>query len=92
MTRALLDKALQELDAQIVQLGSLVDTALAQALEALEVGDQDKAGAVVVSDTPIDDLHVAIEKLTFPGFGPATAARRARFAPPHLARADSDRS
>jgi len=65
MTRALLDKALQELDAQIVQLGSLVANALAQTLEALEVGDQDKAGAVVVSDTPIDDLHLAIEKLTF---------------------------
>ncbi|HET7639764.1 MAG TPA: PhoU domain-containing protein, partial [Ktedonobacteraceae bacterium] len=62
MTRALLDKELQELDAQVIRLGSLVDDALAQALAALETADQDKAGAVVVSDTPIDDLHLAIEE------------------------------
>jgi phosphate transport system protein len=65
MTRALLDKELQNLDAQIMRLGSLVDDALAQALEALEMGDQDKAGAVVRSDRPIDDLHLAIEEHTF---------------------------
>jgi phosphate transport system protein len=65
MIRALLDKELHDLDAQMMRLGSLVDTALAQALEALETGDQDKAGMVVVSDAPIDDLHVAIEEHTF---------------------------
>jgi phosphate transport system protein len=65
MTRTVLDKELQDLDAQMIRLGSLVDTALAQALEALKTGDQDKAGAVVVSDTPIDDLHTAIEDHTF---------------------------
>ena len=65
MTRALLDKELHDLDAQVMRLGSLVDTALAQALEALETGDQDKAGIVVVSDAPIDDLHLAIEEHTF---------------------------
>jgi phosphate transport system protein len=48
-----------------MRLGSLVDDALAQALEALEMGDQDKAGAVVMSDTPIDDLHLAVEEHTF---------------------------
>jgi phosphate transport system protein len=55
MGRMLLDKELQELDAQMVGLGSLVDIALAQALEAFETGDQDKAGMVVVSDTLIDE-------------------------------------
>lgn len=65
MTRALLDKELQELDAQVIRLGSLVDDALAQALAALETADQDKAGAVVMSDTPIDDLHLAIEEHAF---------------------------
>ncbi len=34
MTRVLLDKELHDLDAQVMRLGSLVDTALAQALEA----------------------------------------------------------
>src|SRR6266571_3829014 len=62
MTRILLDKELHDLDAQLMRLGSLVDTALAQALEAVETGDQDKAGIVVVSDAPIDDLHLAIEE------------------------------
>jgi len=61
----LLDKELQDLDAQMIRLGSLVDAALAQALLALEMNDQDRAGAVVVSDTPIDDLHLAIEEHTF---------------------------
>src|SRR6266851_5064797 len=40
MTRVLLDKELHDLDAQLMRLGSLVDTALAQALEALETSDQ----------------------------------------------------
>ena len=65
MLRALVDNELQNLDAQMIRLGSLVDAALAQALEALEMGDQDKAGTVVVSDTPIDDLHLAIEERAF---------------------------
>ena len=62
MARELLDHELQGLDAQVIQLGTLVDAALAQALQALEMGDQDRAGTVVVSDTTIDDLHGAIEE------------------------------
>lgn len=65
MSRELLENALQELDGQVIRLGSWVDDALAQALEALETSDQDRAGAVVVADTPIDDLHLAIEEGTF---------------------------
>ncbi len=65
MTRAKLDKALQELDTQMRRLGSLVEHALAQALEALEMGDQGKAGAVIASDRPIGDLRLAIEEQTF---------------------------
>jgi phosphate transport system protein len=62
MRRVLLDKVLQELDGQVIQLGSLVEYALARALEALETRDQDVAGAVVVADTTIDDLHLTIEE------------------------------
>src|SRR5437016_6142870 len=62
MRRVLLDTALQELDAQVIQLGSLVEHALVRALEALETRDQDMAGAVVRADTTIDDLHLAIEE------------------------------
>ncbi len=62
MTRMLLDKELQELDAQILRLGSLVDDALRQALEALETGDLAKAGMVIEGDTIIDSLRAAIEE------------------------------
>ncbi len=65
MTRALLDKALQDRDALMRQLGALVEHALSQVLEALEMGDQDKADAVTVSDMPIDNLHLAVEGHTF---------------------------
>jgi phosphate transport system protein len=44
MSRALVDNELQDLDAQMIRLGSLVDAALAEALEALEMGDQDRFG------------------------------------------------
>jgi phosphate transport system protein len=65
MSTELVENALQELDGQVMRLGSWVDDALAQALEALETSDQDRAGAVVVADTPIDELHLAIEEGTF---------------------------
>jgi phosphate transport system protein len=62
MSRTLLDKELHELDAQILRLGSLVDDALGQALEALETGDLAEAGMVIEGDTIIDSLRVAIEE------------------------------
>src|SRR5438270_3411005 len=64
MARTLLDKELHELDAQIIQLGSLVDDALAKALEALETGDQAQSGMVIEADTIIDSLRAAIEEHT----------------------------
>jgi phosphate transport system protein len=64
MARTLLDKELHELDAQIIHLGSLVDDALAKALEALETGDQAKSGMVIEADTIIDSLRAAIEEHT----------------------------
>ena len=62
MARTLLDKELHELDTQIVRLGSLVDDALAKALEALETGDLAKSGLVIEGDTIVDSLRVAIEE------------------------------
>ncbi len=64
MARTLLDKELQELDAQIIRLGSLVDDALTKALEALETGDIAKSGMVIEADTVIDSLRMAIEEHT----------------------------
>ncbi len=64
MARTLLDKELQELDAQIIRLGSLVDDALAKALEALESGDLAISGLVIEADAVIDSLRAAIEEHT----------------------------
>src|SRR5712691_9538210 len=62
MTRKILDKELQELDGQIIQLGSLVVDALEKALQALETGDLAQAGRVIEGDVLIDSLRVAVEE------------------------------
>src|SRR5579883_440284 len=64
MTRTLLDKELQELDAQIQRLGTLVDEALGKALEALQTGDLAKAGIVIEADSIIDSLRATVEEHT----------------------------
>jgi len=64
MARTLLDKELRDLDAQLIRLGSLVDDALAKALEALETGDLAKSGLVIEGDTIVDSLRMAIEEHT----------------------------
>ena len=62
MTRTILDNDLQELDAQVMHLGTLVEHALSLALKALEESDQEKAEVVVEGDNAIDDMHLAIEE------------------------------
>jgi phosphate transport system protein len=64
VARTLLDKELQELDTQIIRLGSLVDDALAKALETLETGDLAISGLVIEADAVIDSLRAAIEEHT----------------------------
>lgn len=64
MTRTILDDELQNLDAQIVKLGTMVDDALGKALEAMETGDQAKAGMVIEADALADSLRSAIEEHT----------------------------
>ncbi|HEY3993234.1 MAG TPA: PhoU domain-containing protein [Ktedonobacteraceae bacterium] len=64
MTRTILDDELQDLDAQIVKLGTMVDDALGKALEAMETGDQAKAGMVIEADALADSLRSAIEEHT----------------------------
>ena len=64
MSRTTLDKELQELDDQIIRLGSLVDEALAKVLEALATEDLAKAGMVIEGDTIIDSLRASVEEHT----------------------------
>ena len=62
MTRKILDQELQELDNQIIKLGSLVDEALEAVLQALETGDLAQAGKVIEGDVLIDSLRAAVEE------------------------------
>lgn len=64
MTRTILDTELQDLDAQIIKLGQLVDDALGKALEAMGTGNQATAGMVIEADAMIDSLRAAIEEHT----------------------------
>ena len=64
MTRTILDTELHALDAQIVELGRLVDEALGTVLEALETGDQARSGMVIEADALIDSLRRACEEHT----------------------------
>ncbi len=65
MAEILLEEELHELDIQVMRLGSLVEDALAKALEALEAGNQEEADAVIVSDDTVDELRTAIEDHIF---------------------------
>jgi phosphate transport system protein len=62
MTRSILDTELRQLDEQIIHLGTLVDEALGQVLEALETGDIAKSGLVIESDAAIDSLRATVEE------------------------------
>jgi phosphate transport system protein len=68
MTRTLRDKELQELHTQMMQLHALVEHALAEALQALEMGDRAKASAVITADNTIKELKRAIQERTFRSF------------------------
>ena len=65
MTRTMLDVQLHEISTGIIKLGTLVETALEQALQAVQSGDQALCGLVIASDRTIDDLRVEVERLAF---------------------------
>jgi phosphate transport system protein len=62
MARTMLDKELNELNAQIVRLGSTGCEALKKALEAFEAGDLAKCGMVIEMDPLIDSMRTAVEE------------------------------
>ncbi|MBA2681306.1 MAG: PhoU family transcriptional regulator, partial [Ktedonobacteraceae bacterium] len=65
MARTTLDTQLQTINEKINELGTLADTTLGQALEAIRTGDQSLSGLVIAADEPIEDLRTQIEQLTF---------------------------
>ncbi len=65
MARTRLDEELEELNEQIVRLGSLVDTALERALEALKTRDLAICGLVIAAENIIDDLRKEVAQHAF---------------------------
>jgi phosphate transport system protein len=65
MARTRLDEGLEELNVQIVHLGSRVDTALERALEALKTRDLAICGLVIASENIIDDLRKEVAQHAF---------------------------
>jgi phosphate transport system protein len=62
MTRQAFEQDLRELHAEIVRMGSLVESAIGDAVEALEKLDADQAKRVIEADDAIDDMEHAIER------------------------------
>lgn len=62
-TRQAFEMELAQLHAEIVRMGSLVESAIGGAVEALERMDADQARAVLAMDDAIDDMERSIEKL-----------------------------
>jgi phosphate transport system protein len=65
MARPILDARLQEIRIGIIHLATLVETALAQALDAIPEGDQALCGQVMASESTIDDLRCQLERFAF---------------------------
>ncbi len=65
MARTVLDAQLHEISIETIKLGTLVATALSQALQALQSRDQALYSQVIESDNTIDTLRFEVERLAF---------------------------
>ncbi len=65
MARTILDAQLHEISTGTIQLGTLVKTALEQALQAMQSGDQALCSQVIEADSAIDNLRFEVERLAF---------------------------
>lgn len=65
MTRTILDTQLQEINTGIIQIGTLVRTALEQALTASQSGDQVLCERIITADHTIDTLRFEVDRLAF---------------------------
>src|SRR5258708_35069416 len=65
MARTTLDTQLHEIRAKMNHLGSLVETALEQALQAVQNDDQALCGLVIASDSLVDEARSEVERLAF---------------------------
>jgi phosphate transport system protein len=65
MARTRLDAQLHEIETKILLLGTLVEAALEQALQAVQSRDQGLCVLVIASDQAINGLRFTIERLAF---------------------------
>jgi phosphate transport system protein len=65
VTRVILDAQLRQISAGIIQLGTHVETALSQAIQAVQSGDQALCSQVIEADSAINDLRFEVEHLAF---------------------------
>jgi phosphate transport system protein len=65
MARTHLDTQLQDIRTAIIRLGTLVETALSRALQAVQSEDQALCSLVITTDPLIDDLRSHVERLAF---------------------------
>lgn len=56
------DEELARLNEHIARMGGLAETQLADALQAILDGDEEKAKRVVEDDTQVDDVHMQVEE------------------------------
>ena len=64
-TRARFDRELTELQERILEMGSLVETAVARGLQALVDGDADLARQVIAADADLNKMRYEIEGLCY---------------------------
>ncbi len=65
MARTTLDTQLHEIRTRIIQLGTLVETALEQAIQAVQSSNLALCGLVIESDGTIDEVRSEVEQLAF---------------------------
>jgi phosphate transport system protein len=61
-TRRVLDRELQQIQDDLLRMGSLIDTAIGNALRALQSRDLDLARATVAADSPVNALRFQLEQ------------------------------
>ncbi len=59
---AAFDRDLETIQAEVMKMGGMVETAIAEATKALELRDEDRAEQVVANDLQIDALELQIDE------------------------------
>lgn len=62
MMRNQFDSKLEELNANMIRMGAMIETAISQSISALKTGDRTLAQQVMESDGEVDELELEIER------------------------------